>query len=76
MAKEYHPKTIKEEYYDLMKELGIKCKKCSNETIKKFFVTFTNINCFLKENINLIEQLDIKDFLVKGQEIIDKITNL
>ena len=76
LAKEYHPKTIKEEYYDLMKELGIKCKKCSNETIKKFFVTFTNLSCFLKENINLIEQLDIKNFLVKGQEIIDKITNL
>ena len=75
-SKEYHPKTIREEYYDMLKILGIKSKECNNETINKFFDLFKDLNCFLKDNIKLIEQQDIKEFLEKGYEIIDKINNL
>ena len=76
LEKEYHPKTIKEEYFDMMKELGINSKECKNENIKKFLDSFKNLNNFLKDNITLIEQQDIKEFLEKGLEIIDKISNL
>ena len=76
LSKEYHPKTIKEEYYDMLQILGIKSKECNNETINKFFGLFKNLDSFLKENIKLIEQQDIKEFLEKGYDIIDKISNL
>ena len=76
LSKEYHPKTIREEYYDMLNILGIKSKECNNETIKKFFDLFKEVNCFLKDNIKLIEQPDIKEFLEKGHEVIDKISNL
>ena len=74
--KEYHPKTIKEEYYDMMNQLGVKSKECKNEIVNKFFQLIKNLNVFLKENMKLIEQQDIKEFLQKGYEIIDKINNL
>ena len=76
LSKEYHPKTIKEEYYDMLQILGIKSKECNNETINKFFDLFKKLDSFLKENIKLIEQQDIKEFLEKGHDIIDKISNL
>ena len=60
----------------MLKILGIKSKECNNENIKKFFDIFKDLNRFLKENIKLIEQQDIKEFLEKGHEIIDKISNL
>ena len=75
-SKEYHPKTIKEEYYDLMKALGITNKDCTNETINKFFEQIKNINTFLKDNLKLIEQKDIKEFLEKGYDIINQIIDL
>ena len=75
-SKEYHPKTIKEEYYDLMKALGITNKDCKNETIKNFFEQIKNINTFLKDNLKLIEQKDIKEFLEKGYDVINQIMDL
>ena len=75
-AKEYHPKTIKEEYYDMINQLGIKSKECKNEIVNKFFSLIKKLNEFLKENMKLIEQQDIKDFLQKGYEVIDNISNL
>ena len=75
-AKEYHPKTIKEEYYDMINQLGIKSKECKNEIVNKFFGLIKKLNEFLKENMKLIEQQDIKDFLQKGYEVIDNISNL
>ena len=56
--------------------LGIKSKECNNETIKKFFDLFKELNYFLKDNIKLIEKKDIKEFLEKDYEVIDKISNL
>ena len=73
-AKEYHPKTLKEEYYDIMNELGMKSIECNNESIKKFFEIIKKINNFLKENIKLIGQQDIKELLEKGYEVTDKIS--
>ena len=75
-AKEYHPKTIKEEYYDMINQLGIKSKECKNEIVNKFFGLIKKLDGFLKENMKLIEQQDIKDFLQKGYEVVDKISNL
>ena len=74
--KEYHPKTIKEEYYDMINQLGIKSKECKNVIVNKFFQFIKKLNDFLKENMKLIEQQDIKEFLQKGYEIISKINNL
>ena len=76
LSKEYHPKTIKEEYYDLMKELGINNKNCKNETIKKFFKLINSMHSFLKDNLKLIQQEDIKQFLEKGYNVINQINNL
>ena len=76
LSKEYHPKTIKEEYYDLMKELGINNKDCKNETIKKFFKLINSMHSFLKDNLKLIQQEDIKQFLEKGYNVINQINNL
>ena len=73
---EYHPKTLKEEYYDMMNELGIKSKECKNENINKFFGLIKELNIFLKENLKLVEQQDIKEFLEKGYDIVYKISNL
>ena len=75
-AKEYHPKTIKEEYYVMLNQLGIKSKECKNEIINKFFQVMKNLNNFFKENLKLIEQQDIKELLQKGYEIIDNISKL
>ena len=76
LSKEYHPKTIKEEYYDLMKELGINNKDYKNETIKKFFKLINSMHSFLKDNLKLIQQEDIKQFLEKGYNVINQINNL
>ena len=59
-----------------MKALGITNKDCKNETIKKFFEQIKNINTFLKDNLKLIEQKDIKEFLEKGYDIINQIIDL
>ena len=76
-ANVYHPKTLKEEYYDMMNELGIKSKDCKNDVINKFFGLIKELNNFLEENLKLvIEQQDIKDFLEKGFDIINKINKL
>ena len=76
LSKEYHPKTIKEEYYDMLNILEIKSRECTNEKIKNFFELMKKLNDFLKENLKLIEQQDIKELLVKGYEVIDKISIL
>ena len=75
-AKEYHPKTIKEEYFDMLNILEIKSKECNNEKIKNFFELMNKLNIFFKENFKLIEQQDIKELLEKGYEVIDKISKL
>ena len=59
-----------------MKALGITNKDCKNETINKFFEQIKNINTFLKDNLKLIEQKDIKEFLEKGYDVINQIIDL
>ena len=59
-----------------MKELGINNKDCKNETIKKFFKLINSMHSFLKDNLKLIQQEDIKQFLEKGYNVINQINNL
>jgi len=72
LANEYHPKRIKEDFYDMMNELKIN-KNCENENIKKFFRLIKTYRDFMNENIKLIEQQDIKELLEKGLNVFDEI---
>ena len=71
-----HPKRIKEDFYDIMKQIGINRKNCDNEKIKKFFELIKELNDFLNENIKLIEQEDIKNILEKGFNVIKEINSI
>ena len=75
-ANEYHPKRIKEDFFDMMNELGINNNNCENEKIKQFFIFSKEIRNFINDNIKLIEQEDIKEFLEKGFNIFDNISKI
>ena len=75
-ANEYHSKRIKEDFYDTMKEYKVSQKNCYNKNINKFFALIKELRDFLNENIKLIDQNDIKEILVKGFDIFDKINKL
>ena len=75
-ANEYHSKRIKEDFYYTMKEYKVSQKNCYNKNINKFFALIKELRDFLNENIKLIDQNDIKEILVKGFDIFDKINKL
>ena len=75
-ATEYHPKRIKEDFFDIMKDLEINQKNCNNAIIQKFFSLIKELNNDLKENIKLIKQEDIKEILEKGFNVFDEINNI
>ena len=72
-ANEYHPKRIKEDFLDIMVELGINSKNCDNEKIKKFFELANDLSNFFSENLKNIEQEDIKEMLEKGFNVFNDI---
>ena len=71
--KEYQPKWIKEDFFDLMKGLGISKNNCENLKIRKFFELIEDLRGFLNENINLIKQNDILLTLNEGIKIFEEI---
>ena len=75
-ANEYHPKRIKEDFLDIMVELGINSKNCDNEKIKKFFELTNDLSNFFSENLKNIEQEDIKEMLEKGFNVFNDINKL
>ena len=75
-ATEYHPKRIKEDFFDMMKDLEINQMNCNNKIIQKFFSLIKELNNDLKENIKLIEQEDIKEILEKGLNVFEEINNI
>ena len=73
---EYQPKWFKEDFFVLMKELGINKKNCNNLEIQKFFGFIVDLKMFLKNNIELIKDNDILQVLNDGIKNLEEINNL
>jgi hypothetical protein len=57
-GKEYLSQWLKEDFFDLMKELGINKQNCKNVGIQKFFELIQNLKKYLSDNISLIREND------------------
>lgn len=75
-AVEYHPKRIREDFLDMMKELSINSKNCNSTIIKNFFSLIKELKDCIKNNIKLIEMQDIKEILEKGLAVFEDIVNI
>ena len=75
LKNEYNPKWIKEDYYDIMKELDIN-KNNNNLKIKNFFELIKDLKDFINENIKLIEEKNILELLTEGINVFSNIYNI
>ena len=64
LLNEYHPNILKENVYFLMEKFKIN-QNCKNEIIKNFFKTIKEISNFIEKNLDLINENDIKELLIK-----------
>ena len=61
---EYHPNVLKENVYFLMEKYKIN-QNNKNKNIQSFFKTINENSNFIEENLNIINENDIKELLIK-----------
>jgi hypothetical protein len=61
---EYHPNILKENVYFLMEKYKIN-QNTKNDIIQNFFKIINENSNFIEENLNLINENDIKELLIK-----------